>query len=468
MGSLDVQRDPPTGISVLISGAGVGGLTSALEFWRKGCDVRVLERAKESLTTGDTFQIGPSVRHMFKHYPELQRRHDEVDYNPLFCKSKHTGERMMKPVPFASITTPDKNGYRPSSSTHSRPKFHKILLEQMERLGIEIEFGKEVVDYYEGVKSAKAGVVLKDGSKEEADLVIAADGLRGKSWSLVAGEPVPVRSSGSAVFRAAYPVELAIKDPEVAARFPLEEDGTSIFELWLGPGMFATFWRNDESMMWSITHPDEGTAEESWNHKVSPQTAVDYTATVPGWPEVANKVILATPPDVLIDWKLMWRDPQPSWVSPGGYVVQLGDAAHTFLPSSGNGATQAIEDSASLAACVAIAGKENIPDAARVHNLLRFERVSFLQAMGVARRDARTSKNGKKEEPLMPGMWLWGHDPEAYAEENFEKALAHIKDGAPFKSTNKPANIEYRPWTIDSLSEALEKGEPSILEGDWS
>lgn len=52
MGSLDVQRDPPTGISVLVSGAGVGGLTSALEFWRKGCDVRVLERAKESLTTG--------------------------------------------------------------------------------------------------------------------------------------------------------------------------------------------------------------------------------------------------------------------------------------------------------------------------------------------------------------------------------------------------------------------------------
>lgn len=52
MGSIDVQRDSPLGMSVLISGAGVGGLTSALEFWRKGCDVRILERAKESLTTG--------------------------------------------------------------------------------------------------------------------------------------------------------------------------------------------------------------------------------------------------------------------------------------------------------------------------------------------------------------------------------------------------------------------------------
>lgn len=52
MGSTDVQRDASNGISVLISGAGVGGLTSALEFFRRGCDVRVLERAKESLTTG--------------------------------------------------------------------------------------------------------------------------------------------------------------------------------------------------------------------------------------------------------------------------------------------------------------------------------------------------------------------------------------------------------------------------------
>lgn len=68
----------------------------------------------------------------------------------------------------------------------------------------------------------------------------------------------------------------------------------------------------------------------------------------------------------------------------------------------------------------------------------------------------------------MPGDWLWGHDPEVYAEENFEKALAHLKDGAPFQSTNRPKNIEYKPWTIDSLSEALEKGEPTILQGDWS
>ena len=81
---------------------------------------------------------------------------------------------------------------------------------------------------------------------------------------------------------------------------------------------------------------------------------------MPNWPEVADKVINATPPDLLVDWKLMWRDPQPKWTSPAGHLIQLGDSAHTFLPSSGNGGTQALEDAVSLAACLRMAGKDGV------------------------------------------------------------------------------------------------------------
>lgn len=68
----------------------------------------------------------------------------------------------------------------------------------------------------------------------------------------------------------------------------------------------------------------------------------------------------------------MWREPQPCWASSTGRIIQIGDAAHTFLPSSGNGATQGMEDAISLAACLQIAGKDNVPWATRVHNKLRF------------------------------------------------------------------------------------------------
>ena len=45
-GAIDgVHRMPSTGISILIVGGGIGGLNMALESWRQGHDVRVLEKA---------------------------------------------------------------------------------------------------------------------------------------------------------------------------------------------------------------------------------------------------------------------------------------------------------------------------------------------------------------------------------------------------------------------------------------
>ena len=42
-----VQRFPENDIKLIVVGAGVGGLQAALECWRKGCEVVVLERAEK-------------------------------------------------------------------------------------------------------------------------------------------------------------------------------------------------------------------------------------------------------------------------------------------------------------------------------------------------------------------------------------------------------------------------------------
>lgn len=72
-----------------------------------------------------------------------------------------------------------------------------------------------------------------------------------------------------------------------------------------------------------------------------------------------------------MDWKLLWRDPQPGWASPLGRVVQAGDSAHTFLPSSGSGVNQGIEDAVSIATCLELGGNLKTGAWARVHNKLR-------------------------------------------------------------------------------------------------
>ncbi|KAG9666976.1 hypothetical protein KCU99_g9297, partial [Aureobasidium melanogenum] len=353
-----------------------------------------------------------------------------------------------------------------------------MLLEQLRQIDIEVEYACEVHEYFEEAEHDRAGVILRDGSQISGDVVVAADGLRSKSWPLIAGKEVPARSSGDALFRVAYPVELALADPKVAEHFELLKDGRSTIQLWRGAGVQAAFWRNQHEMSWSLSHPDDGKAQESWSVKVTPSDVIRYTSTIPSWPEIADRVIRTTPPGTIVDWKLMWRDPQPNWTSPAGRVVQLGDAAHAFLPNSGNGGTQAMEDAISLATCIAIAGDgEGVPISTRVHNLLRFERVSCLQAFGIVNREKaqgkaldggkQVSKTGSKGKHAQVGRWILRHDPEQYAMDNYRKAAMHLEHGAPFKNTNVPPGMVYIPWTINNLLEVHAKGEPTVLDGDW-
>ncbi|KAK3167803.1 FAD-dependent monooxygenase dmxR9 [Lepraria neglecta] len=96
-----------------------------------------------------------------------------------------------------------------------------------------------------------------------------------------------------------------------------------------------------------------------------------------------------------IHWKLMWRDLCEDWTSPAGRLVQVGDSAHSFLPSSGNGASQAMEDAITLATCLQLGGKSNVPSATRVYNKLwcTIEEVK------------KEIKAGKSVEALLDGDW---------------------------------------------------------------
>lgn len=72
-----------------------------------------------------------------------------------------------------------------------------------------------------------------------------------------------------------------------------------------------------------------------------------------------------------MDHKLLWRDPVKQWVSAGGRIVLLGDAAHPHLATSGTGGAQAIEDGATNAALVELCGSGNIATATAVYQKLR-------------------------------------------------------------------------------------------------
>lgn len=141
------------------------------------------------------------------------------------------------------------------------------------------------------------------------------------------------------------------------------------FNGWIGPDvhfLFSTI-KNGSDCCWVLTHKDEHDIDESWSF---PGKLEEVFEVIKGWDETVHHIVAKTPS--LVDWKLVYRDPLPTWVSSKRRTLLLGDSAHPFLPTSAQGATQAMEDGATLAVCLRRAGKHNIQAALKTHEEIRY------------------------------------------------------------------------------------------------
>ncbi|EED22801.1 monoxygenase, putative [Talaromyces stipitatus ATCC 10500] len=484
-------RGSPIGISALVVGAGVAGLLAALELWRQGIDVQIIDRAPSRLTGGDGFSISYNIIRSFRNWPYMAKKNEEITFHPYLAWHNIKGERVSGPI---KVEIGDKDGEvnqgqegGPSEQLyrHSRPKFHLMLGEQLEMTGMKVQYGKRAIRYIDADpdQNNKASVELDTGDIMEADIVIAADGIGSHSTKVTLGHEVPARSTGLAIYRAAFSLEIALSDPEIVERFKLLPDGSPVAELWLGQVFHISHVKFFQSCLNSVDNifiQASRKALESWSRSIPPQQVIDDTTSkLEGWPDYANRVILMTPKDKLIDFELVWRDPQRVWTSNSGRIVQIGDAAHTFLPTSGNGANQGMEDAISLAKCLRIAGKDNIAEATRVHTKLRFERVSCLQKVGIYNQATQYGQRGDDNQltgELKPmpkylralmAPWVVEHDPEEYAAEKYHEALAALKNGTPFQNTNIPRGHVYKPWNFEELLKVVEDEGEVELGGEW-
>lgn len=136
---------------------------------------------------------------------------------------------------------------------------------------------------------------------------------------------------------------------------------------------------------------------------VDPRVALKY---VQGWVPWLNELIKNTPDMGAIDYKLLWRDPSPTWASKHARVVQIGDAAHAFLPTSAAGATMAMEDGFSLATCLQLGGKSNVALAVKIHNELRYVECPLLMTLLTLllqiQKGYLRSENGFQKSPAVP------------------------------------------------------------------
>jgi 2-polyprenyl-6-methoxyphenol hydroxylase-like FAD-dependent oxidoreductase len=404
---------------------GFGGLAAAIECHRQGHEVEIYEAFPELKVLGDIISFGPNAGRIFYRWSngDVSKRLRALSINlanyGFNIHKFDTGEIVVnQKTPSYPEEYANYNGHR--------GELHQVIFDYASKeLGIPIHLNNRIEEYFE--EDGVAGIVLADGQKVSGDIVVAADGVRSKARQIVLGYEDKPKSSGYAVWRTWFPNKDMLADPETA-HFCNNGD---TFNGWIGPDMhflFSTI-KNGSDCCWVLTHPDVHDIDESWSF---PGKLSEVKEAVKDWDPMVTRIIEKTPEKDLVDWKLVYRDPLPTWVSPRARILLLGDSAHPFLPTSAQGATQALEDGVTIAVCLKRAGKGDVPNALRVHEKIRYDRVCKVQKTGESTRDMwhKADWDKVKENPDLVKFpredWIFMHDAQGHAEDVFDQVYKEV------------------------------------------
>jgi len=129
-----------------------------------------------------------------------------------------------------------------------RSKLHELLHDYAFELGLKSEFSCAGTEYFE--TSERGGVVLSDGRRLEADVVIAADGVGSKSWGLVLGNETQPISSAFVLYRVTYPVAPALENSIIADEFKGFKDRGILHA---GPDAHMVIYKSENDICWLLT-----------------------------------------------------------------------------------------------------------------------------------------------------------------------------------------------------------------------
>ena len=307
-------------VDVIIVGGGIGGLSAATALTRKGVRVRLYERTSEFGEVGAGLQIAPNCTRILDDYGLLDEAKSlGVLPQNMIMKDAADGAELTR----LDLRDLEKRYGFPYMVIH-RSDLHGIFLRAAQRHGVELVTDMPCVAYEND--ESRATAIFADGTRDTAELVIAADGIHSVARNaFVADEPV---SSSYVAYRAAIPFE------EVRDNGVHEQDVV----VYVGPRChFVQYPLRGGEMFNQVAvfqSPKAVAGEEEW-----------------GTPDELDQAFAGMCDQVQSGLPMMWRDrwwrmfdrdPVMQWVY--GRVALLGDAAHPPLQYMAQGAVMAIED----------------------------------------------------------------------------------------------------------------------------
>jgi FAD-dependent urate hydroxylase len=267
---------------------------------------------------------------------------------------------------------PDSDGT--TTTTIRRADLYLALRDEAERRGIPLRYGMRLT----GLTRSPAAVTAEfaDGSTAGADLLVGADGLHSRTRAaLNPAAPAP-RYLGllNAGGFTAGPVPAELR-PEAG-----------VMQMAFGRRAFFGWAAAPDGSVWWFANPPRKTpaAPDEWNAQSWRAELLERFAG-DGFPAAA---LIRASDEIVGPWNT-WDLPRvPVWRD--DRTILVGDAAHAVSPSSGQGASMAIEDAVTLGRC--LRGRADLAAGLADYEHLRRARVEKIVAYG--RRSGSTKTAG--------------------------------------------------------------------------
>lgn len=321
--------------TIVVAGAGIGGLTASLALAARGFRVIVLERAERLEEAGAGLQLSPNAsRILIDLGLEPSLAPHVIVPDAVSIMSARTGKEIGR-VPLGEAAT---LRYGAPYWIVRRADLQTALVARVKdhpdidlRLGSQFE---DVAVYPKGVT-----VVQRKGAtrhQESALALVGADGV----WSTVRQQ----------IFPAAQPQftgRIAWRGVVNAKQLPREFNASRV-QLWMGPKAHVVTYPMSDRQRINVVAIVSG----KWNRPgwSEPGDVVEIANnfSAPQWPIALRMMIGAV--DGWRKWALFAMPDGGVWNK--GSIALLGDASHAMLPFVAQGAGMAIEDAAVIAKCL--------------------------------------------------------------------------------------------------------------------
>jgi len=383
---------------ILVVGGGIGGLAAALSLLAAGFDVHVYEQRPTLREVGAGIVISPNAARIL-HRLGLAEPLARLGVQPLAWHQRRWDDgRTLQRIPLdetvASFGFPHYHAHRAD--------LQAMLARALppERLHV----GHRLTGFAD--QGDRVEIKFASGTRVAAHIVVGADGIHSTVRGLLFGPDDP-HFTGTVAYRGMVPADRL-------RHLDLEPT----MQIWMGPGKhFVHYYvQNKRLMNFAGLVEQESWRGESWTDRGD---VADALAAYEGWHPQVSGIVGAV--DETFIWALFDRAPLPRWSV--GRVTLLGDACHPMLPFMAQGAAQAIEDGAALAAILAKADGRDIPQALCRYEAARLPRTSRVQAMSAENRSRFHLPDGPAQRARDVDMaagrtdftaeavsWLYGHD----------------------------------------------------------